>query len=69
MTTYLGAPAAVVGTTAPQARRLEFGFVGADSLGRVYNDAPLPHFEPDLQKTADELEKAVERLLGGAVAS
>ncbi|MFE7093300.1 HK97 gp10 family phage protein [Streptomyces erythrochromogenes] len=34
---------AAVGTNKPQARRLEFGFVGADSLGRIYNQAPLPH--------------------------
>ncbi|WP_367046149.1 hypothetical protein [Streptomyces sp. Je 1-332] len=32
-----------VGTDAPQGRRLEFGFVGVDSLGRHYNQPPFPH--------------------------
>lgn len=40
--------AAVVGTNKPQGRRLEFGFVGTDSLGRVYNQPPYPHFRPAL---------------------
>lgn len=42
----------VNGTNAPQGRRLEYGFVGADSLGRVYNQAPLPHVGP----AKDEIE-------------
>lgn len=35
-----------IGTNAPQGRRLEWGFVGADSLGRVYNQPPFPHVGP-----------------------
>lgn len=35
-----------VGTDRPQGRRLEFGFVGADALGRVYNQPPYPHVAP-----------------------
>lgn len=34
------------GTDRVQANRLEYGFVGADSLGRVYDQAPLPHHAP-----------------------
>lgn len=34
------------GTDRAQALRLERGFVGADSLGRVYDQAPLPHHGP-----------------------
>jgi len=53
----------VVGTDAPQARRLEYGFVGADKLGRVYNQAARPHIRPALdenRKTAvDEFRAAV----------
>jgi hypothetical protein len=41
-----GGQAATIGTMAPQARRLEFGFVGVDSLGRYYNQRPLPHWRP-----------------------
>ncbi|MFB7649468.1 hypothetical protein ACFC0S_16485 [Streptomyces sp. NPDC056084] len=39
---------ATVGTFAPQARRLELGFYGADSLGRVYAQPPFPHVAPAL---------------------
>ncbi|WP_432034427.1 HK97 gp10 family phage protein [Streptomyces antibioticus] len=41
---------AVVGTNRPQARRLEFGFVGQDSLGRVYNQPPFPHVGPAVEE-------------------
>jgi hypothetical protein len=37
---------AKVFSTRPQAARLEWGFVGADSLGRVFHQGPLPHFTP-----------------------
>ena len=40
----------VVGTDAPQARRLEYGFVGPDKLGRVYNQPPRPHIRPALDE-------------------
>lgn len=34
------------GTNKVQGPRLEFGFVGADSLGRHYNQPPYPHARP-----------------------
>ncbi|MEW2402130.1 HK97 gp10 family phage protein [Streptomyces sp. NPDC046862] len=37
-----------IGTNEPQGRRLEFGFVGPDSLGRVYDQKPFPHVQPAL---------------------
>ena len=37
-----GVSGAVV-TSAPMARRLEFGFVGRDSAGRFYRQRPYPH--------------------------
>lgn len=43
-----GNPVAAVGTNKPQGRRLEYGFVGTDSLGRHYNQPPYPHFRPAL---------------------
>lgn len=55
---------AVVGTNAVQARRLEFGFSGTDSLGRHYNQPPYPHFGP----AADFIEpRFVEALEAVAV--
>ncbi len=41
---------AVVYSDAPQSMRLELGFYGTDSLGRTYNNAPLPHFGPAYQE-------------------
>lgn len=35
-----------VGTDRPQANRLEYGFIGTDSLGRTYHQDPLPHLGP-----------------------
>jgi hypothetical protein len=52
-TTELRGKTAVVGTNKPQGRRLEFGFVGADSLGRHYNQAPQPHVRPSIDEVKD----------------
>ena len=53
----------VVGTDAPQARRLEYGFVGPDKLGRVYNQAARPHIRPALDENrgaaVDEFRAAI----------
>ncbi|MFF6844657.1 hypothetical protein ACFY8X_38705 [Streptomyces tanashiensis] len=35
-----------IGTRRPQGRRLEFGFEGPDSLGRVFHQPPFPHVGP-----------------------
>ncbi|WP_416520006.1 hypothetical protein [Streptomyces achromogenes] len=37
-----------IGTDLPYGRRLEFGFTGTDSLGRYYDQKPLPHVQPAL---------------------
>lgn len=59
---------AIVGTNAPQGRRLEYGFSGTDSLGRTYSNPPLPHFLPALDETAPQYEAAmaaaVDKTLG-----
>lgn len=52
MGTLAGNPVASVGTNKPQGRRLEYGFVGMDSLGRNYNQPPYPHFRPALWEVA-----------------
>jgi len=38
--------AADVYTNSEQGARLEYGFVGVDSLGRVFSQSPFPHFHP-----------------------
>ena len=54
----------IVGNDQPQGHRLEFGFVGADKLGRIYNQAPRPHLRPAL----DENKKPALQEFRGAVA-
>lgn len=49
-----------VGTNRPQARRLEFGFIGADSLGRVYHQPAYPHVEPAIPVVAEFFERKME---------
>lgn len=58
-----GMPSAIVGTVSPQGRRLEYGFVGPDSLGRHYNQPPFPHFDPPLAQIVEELTSALADLV------
>ena len=44
-----GGAVGTIGTNAVQAARLEFGFYGADSRGRYYRQAPLPHWRPTFE--------------------
>jgi hypothetical protein len=53
-----------VGTNKPQGRRLEFGFVGADSLGRVYNQPPYPHFGPAVHEIEPPFKSALAEIAG-----
>lgn len=48
-----------VGTNAPQGKRLEFGFVGRDVLGRYYNQAAQPHLRPALDENVDEVREEI----------
>lgn len=57
-----GGGTARVGTNKPQARRLEFGFVGQDRIGRYYNQAPRPHVGPAVDAVRPLLAAAVRDL-------
>ena len=46
-----------VGTNLEYARRLELGFVGVDSLGRHYTQAPRPYLRPALEKNRATIKK------------
>lgn len=50
---------AEVGTDKPQGRRLEFGYVGMDALGRNYNQPPYPHFGPALDEVGELFQVAL----------
>ncbi|MGW4270873.1 HK97 gp10 family phage protein [Streptomyces seoulensis] len=56
-----------IGTSLPYGRRLEFGFVGTDSLGRTYNQPPFPHVQPALpyieQTLAGQMRLAITEVL------
>jgi hypothetical protein len=51
------------GTNKPQARRLEFGFTGIDSLGRVYDQPPYPHVGPAFDEIEPKFVNAAEKLM------
>ncbi|WP_329317992.1 HK97 gp10 family phage protein [Streptomyces sp. NBC_01262] len=55
---------AVVGTNKPQAQRLEYGFTGADSLGRVFNQPPYPHVGPALEEIRPLFLAALDQAIG-----
>lgn len=41
------------------ARRIELGFVGADSLGRVYHQAPQPYMRPAFEEHKDAAREII----------
>lgn len=47
------------GSSAPFAMRLEYGFHGTDSLGRVYHQNPLPHWRPASDEVLPMYEEAL----------
>ncbi|GAA1919820.1 HK97 gp10 family phage protein [Streptantibioticus ferralitis] len=59
MATGGGQVTAEVFTNAPQARRLEYGFVGVDGLGRHYRQPPFPHVGSAFQQTEPEFVQAL----------
>ena len=57
-TTPYGAQARV-STNLEYAARIEFGFMGKDSLGRYYNNPAQPYLHPALQKNKRAVKKIV----------
>lgn len=47
----------------PQTHRLEYGFSGTDSLGRVYHQPPFPHFRPALEEMRLEYRRGIVPLI------
>jgi hypothetical protein len=56
-----------VGGAGVQGPRLEFGFHGADSLGRRYNQPPFPHYAPTFLWLNTMLDSQVPDWVGRAV--
>ena len=57
----------IVGNDQPQGPRLEYGFVGADKLGRVYNQAARPHIRPALDENKDAVVGEFRAAVGDIV--
>lgn len=53
----------VVGTNVEYARRLELGFVGTDSLGRIYNQLPRPYLRTALEKNRKEIKNIFKKFI------
>lgn len=56
-----------VGTDRAQARRLEYGFVGTDSLGRTYDQPPYEHHGPAVDVIEPLFELAMAKVAEMAV--
>lgn len=56
-----------IGGNGAQGPRLEFGFNGADSLGRVYHQRPFPHYAPTFAWLNALLPNEVEDVIGQAI--
>lgn len=50
----------VVGTNVVYGRRLELGFVGKDSAGRQYNQAPRPFIRPAFERNRDRIKRILK---------
>lgn len=71
----LGAPAPSqtrvvvhIGTDVEYGPRLEFGFSGADSKGRVYNQPPNPTLRPAWDESKDRAIQKIGQALGRLIA-
>jgi len=49
------------------ARRIEYGFVGLDSLGRNYNQAPQPYVRPAWDSQKEPAQKVIVDGLAAAI--
>lgn len=56
-----------VGTNVPYGRRVEFGFTGADSLGREYDQAGNPYLTTAFEEKKDEAVKEIGEAFGEIV--
>ena len=52
-----------VGSNKAYARRIELGFTGVDSLGRKYNQAPLPYLRPALHKNEKKILALFKKII------
>jgi len=56
-------PVGRVGSNVIYARRVELGFVGTDSLGRKYNQAPNPYLRKALETNRKKIEDSFKNII------
>ena len=56
-----------VGTNRAQARRLEYGFTGTDSIGRHYDQPPYPHHGPAVDAIEPQFHAAMAEVARKAI--
>lgn len=54
----------VVGTNLEYAARIEFGFMDADALGRVYHQSAQPYLTPAAETARQRFIDALNRVIG-----
>lgn len=52
-----------VGSPLPYARRLEYGFIGLDEMGRHYQMAPRPYIKPTFDENVERISRFFKGLL------
>jgi phage gpG-like protein len=60
---------ALVGTDVVYARRIEYGFAGRDSLGRLYDQAAQPYLRPALDEKRDAVRREIRAAIEQKVAA
>ena len=58
---------AIVGTNVEYAARIEYGFKGADSLGRRYNQSAQPYLEPSLHNNKKKIQQLLKEEIARAI--
>lgn len=56
-----------VGPTVIYGRRIELGFQGPDSLGRVYNQQPDPYLAPAVHESIPGISRVIKRRISEAI--
>ncbi|MFD7769856.1 hypothetical protein [Streptomyces sp. NPDC059787] len=63
-----GVVSGTVGTNKPQGRRLEYGYVGPDVLGRIFDQPPYPHLGPAVNTIEPLFVQALGNIADGGFA-
>ena len=56
-----------VAPTVVYARRIELGFQGPDSLGRVYHQAPRPYLKPAVHGSLSRISAVIQTRMAAAI--